>query len=95
MALGLSGSLLGAPKYRDAVVKVGVSKGGGSLEGNSVLHNCVAEDLQVGNVSGALGSPLQPLQSFRLLPSTQPQRCAPELRLRQNSRRTASVSPPP
>lgn len=33
MALGLSGSLLGPPKYRDAVVKVGVSKGGGSLEG--------------------------------------------------------------
>lgn len=80
VALGLSMSPLGPPSSTwMRVVKVGVSKGGGSLAGNSLLLSCVADDLQVRNVPEAREAWLQTLRSFGLRPSTQPWSCAPVL----------------
>lgn len=72
-------------------VSTGVSKGGSSLEGNLVLAACVADDLQVRTVLEALRDVHQPQQDFG--PSRPPSwRRAPELGLRHDSLKTASIS---
>lgn len=76
--------------------KVRVIKGGGglfkdSLEGSLVSPDCAADNLLVRTVSWRPMGTGCGLCSFRLLPFVQPQGCAPELRLRRNSLKAASL----
>lgn len=76
--------------------KVGVIKGGGSLfkdslEGSPVSPACAADNLLVRIVSWRPTGTGCGLCSLGLLPFVQPQGCAPELRLRRNSLKTASL----